>query len=55
MEKNSKFYLYMDYLKFLYHPLNLNKSKKKTRDKLDKHDKLHKLIIVITKYMQSVV
>ena len=27
-KKNQKFYLYMDYLKFPYHPLNLNKSKK---------------------------
>ena len=30
-KKIQKFYLYMDYLKFPYHPLNLNKSKKKTR------------------------
>ena len=27
-KKIQKFYLYMDYLKFPYHPLNLNKSKK---------------------------
>ena len=27
-KKIKKFYLYMDYLKFPYHPLNLNKSKK---------------------------